>query len=97
MFLMTLAQIVGVLANALVMLVIVQFVIGLLFSFNVISARQGFMMQLYNAIGMLLDPILRPIRRILPNTGAIDFSPIVLILGLTILQTILQNLAMSYG
>lgn len=71
--------------RAIVFLVIIQFIIGLLFSFNVVSPRNDFLMQVYNSINSLLDPLLKPIRRILPDTGAIDFSPLVLILGLNAL------------
>ncbi len=87
-----LSQIIGVLASALIMLVIVQFVIGLLFAFNVVSPSNEFLMAVYNSINRLLEPILGPIRRILPDTGAIDFSPLVLIIGLNILQIVLRSL-----
>jgi YggT family protein len=41
---------------------------------------------------MILDPFLKPIRRIMPDTGMIDFSPIVLIIGLRIIQMLLGGL-----
>ena len=88
-------QILGMLINVLVMLVIIQFVIGLLFAFNVINQGNQFMVQVYNSINWLLDPILSPIRRILPQTGAIDFSPLVLILGLNAIMIVLTNVAVG--
>ncbi|MHA6317880.1 YggT family protein [Altererythrobacter sp. CAU 1778] len=97
MLLVTLVQILDVLINVLVMLIIIQFVIGLLFAFNVINASNQFITQVYTSIDALLRPVLNPIRRIMPNAGAIDFSPLVLIIGLTILQIILTNLAYSYA
>ena len=45
------------------------------------------------AVNALLDPVLRPIRRIMPATGALDLSPMVLIIGLTIVQIVVKNLA----
>jgi len=75
--------------NLLVMLVIVQFVLSLLIAFNVVNMQNQFVEGLWRAINALLDPILRPIRRILPDTGMIDFSPLVLIFGLTILHRVL--------
>ncbi|KLI64540.1 YggT family protein [Aurantiacibacter marinus] len=87
-----LIQIVGLLTSAIVMLVIVQFVIGLLFAFNVVSPSNQFLTQVYNSINSLLEPILGPIRRILPQTGAIDFSPLVLIILLQIVGIVLDNL-----
>ncbi len=95
MLLVTIAQILGVLINVLVMLVIVQFVIGLLFAFNVLGRGNPFFMAVYDAINSLLEPVLRPIRRIMPATGALDFSPLVLIVGLTILEIIVNNLAVA--
>ena len=85
-------QIISMLANVIIMLVIVQFVISLLFAFNVVNTSNQFVVQVYNAIDALLRPILDPIRRIMPNTGAIDFSPLVLILGLNIILIVLGNL-----
>lgn len=85
-------QILGMLINVLVMLIIVQFIIGLLFAFNVINTSNQFMVQVYNSINALLEPVLGPIRRIMPNTGAIDFSPLVLILGLNAIMIVLGSL-----
>ena len=93
MLLFTLVQIVELLTNVLVMLIIVQFVIGLLFAFNVINTGNQFAMTVYNSINSLLSPVLDPIRRIMPRTGAIDFSPLVLIILLQILLIVLSNLA----
>lgn len=88
-------QILGMLINVLVMLVIIQFVIGLLFAFNVINHSNQFVVQIYNSINSLLEPVLSPIRRILPQTGAIDFSPLVLILLLNALMIVLSNVVSS--
>lgn len=95
MLLLTLSQIVGYLINIIIILVIVQFVLSLLVSFNVVSMRSNWVAAIWTSVSALLDPILSPIRRILPNTGAIDFSPLVLIVALNIINIILQNLAYS--
>lgn len=86
-----LIQIIGLITSVIVMLVIVQFVIGLLFSFNVVNSSNQFMVQVYRSINALLEPVLGPIRRVMPDTGAIDFSPLVLILLLQILRIILSS------
>ena len=86
-----LIQIISLLTNVVVMLVIVQFVIGLLFAFNVVNSSNQFLTQVYRSINALLEPVLGPIRRIMPDTGAIDFSPLVLILLLQILLIILGS------
>ena len=44
---------------------------------------------------MLLDPVLRPVRRLMPDTGAIDFSPLVVIVLLNVLLIVLGNAAQA--
>lgn len=84
-------EIIAMLTNVLVMLIIIQFIIGLLFAFNVVNTSNDFLMAFYNSINRLLDPVLRPIRNILPQTGAIDFSPLVLIVLLNVILIVLGN------
>ncbi|MEM1053439.1 MAG: YggT family protein [Pseudomonadota bacterium] len=91
----TLIQIVSLLVNVFVMLVIVQFVIGLLFAFNVVNASNQFLMQVYESVNRLMDPILRPVRNIMPQTGALDLSPLVVIVGAQILLIVLNSVAQS--
>ena len=88
-------DIISILTSALVMLIIIQFVIGLLFAFNVVSPTNQFLMAFYTSINSLLDPLLRPIRKVMPDTGTIDFSPLVLILGLQILLIVLDGVIRS--
>ena len=87
----TIYQIVEMLTNVLVMLIIIQFIIGLLFAFNVVNRSNDFLASFYMAINRFLEPVLRPIRNLLPNTGAIDFSPLVLIIVLNIVLIVLGN------
>ncbi len=79
------------LANAANMLVIIWFIIGLLFSFNVIGRDNTFFVAVHDAIARLFEPILRPIRRLLPDTGAIDFSPMVLLLLIYAIIIVLES------
>ena len=87
----TVYQIIAMLTNILVMLIIIQFIIGLLFAFNVVNRSNDFLASFYMAINRFLEPVLRPIRNILPNTGAIDFSPLVLIILLNVVLIVLGN------
>jgi YggT family protein len=87
----TIVGVLSILANVIIALVIVQFIISLLFAFNVINSRNQFLLQIYSSINALLDPILRPIRRILPDTGAIDFSPLALIVLINIVIYVLAS------
>ena len=97
MLLFAVADIVAYLINILVTIIIVQFVLSLLISFNVVNLHNQFVAAVWQAVNALLDPILRPVRklmaRILPDTGALDFSPLVLIVALTVLQKIVAYMA----
>jgi len=88
-------EIVALLTQAFVMLIIIQFVIGLLFAFNVISPSNDFLRQVYESINRLLEPILRPIRNVMPQTGALDLSPLVVILLAQILLIVLKNVLLA--
>jgi YggT family protein len=87
-----LIQIFIMLANTANMLVIIWFIIGLLFSFNVIGRDNTFFVAVHDAIARLFEPVLRPIRRVLPDTGAIDFSPMVLLLLIYAVIIVLESL-----
>ncbi len=87
-----LIQIFIMLANTANMLVIIWFIIGLLFSFNVIGRDNTFFVAVHDAIARLFEPVLRPIRRVLPDTGAIDFSPMVLLLLIYAIIIVLESL-----
>ena len=89
--LITLYQIVSMISSVFVMLIIIQFIIGLLFAFNVVG-RNEFLLGFYDGINRLLDPILRPIRNLMPNTGMVDFSPLVVIILLQIILIVLENI-----
>lgn len=89
--------ILGLLASIVSTVVIVQFILSLLLAFNVVSMHNQFVSALWSGLNAILDPILQPIRRHMPNTGAIDFSPIVLLLGIRILMIILAYIGRHYG
>jgi YggT family protein len=79
-------QIIEFLLNILKWIVIIQAVLSWLVAFNVINTYNDFVRQLLFALDKILNPLLNPIRRILPDLGGLDFSPMVLILVIIILQ-----------
>lgn len=95
--LLAVQDIIALLVRVFVMLIIVQFVIGLLFTFNVISPTNDFLRQVYDSINRLVEPVLRPIRNIMPQTGALDLSPLVVIIGAQILLIVLDATIKSIG
>jgi YggT family protein len=90
--LLALISILGYLMTILSTVVIVQFILSLLIAFNVVSLSNNIVASIWHALNMILDPFLKPIRKIMPDTGMIDFSPMVLLIGLRILQMLLMGL-----
>ncbi|WP_333838233.1 YggT family protein [Novosphingobium sp.] len=95
MLLYTIVQMIDYLISVVSMVVIVQFVMGLLISFNVINTSNNAVIAIWRALNAILEPLLAPIRRFMPNTGAIDFSPMVLIVLLNLLSILLRGIAAS--
>ena len=84
-------------ANVITTAVIVQFILGLLISFNVVNYHNQLVSALWTALNAILDPILAPIKRRMPATGGIDFSPIVLLLLIQVAIIILSYVGRQVG
>ena len=72
-----------------VWIIILSAVFSWLVAFNVVNPRNQFVATVLNILYQLTEPLLRPIRRMLPNFGAIDVSPIVLLLAVFFLQRVI--------
>ncbi len=91
--LLALFQIVDVLLQVLWWIIIVQLVLSWLVAFNVINTHNDFVRTFYNALDRLTRPLYAPIRKILPDFGGLDFSPVVILLLIFVLRTLLAGLA----
>ncbi len=80
-------------------IVIIQVILSWLINFDVINARQPLVGQIWRGLTNLTEPIYRPIRSVLPDMGGIDLSPLVVLLGLTALQIVVNNnlAPLAYG
>ena len=74
-----------------VWILIAQVVMSWLVSFNIVNSRQPFVRQVGMVLWRLTEPLLGPIRRLLPNMGGIDISPIILILVLHFMRILIIN------
>ncbi|WP_294190647.1 YggT family protein [uncultured Sphingomonas sp.] len=95
MLILTIIQILQVLLNVVWWVIIIQFVLSLLIVFNVINTSSPFIRSLHDGLDRLTDPLYRPIRRMLPNTGGIDFAPMIVLVLMAIANIILNNVAAS--
>ena len=72
---------------------IVNIVLSWLTTFDIINISNRFVYAVLEASYKLTDPLLNPIRRVMPNIGGLDFSPVILFL----LLGFLRNLLREYG
>ncbi|HAA93748.1 MAG: hypothetical protein CMM48_07545 [Rhodospirillaceae bacterium] len=68
---------------------IVSVILSWLVAFNVINTHNQFVSLVGNFLYRVTEPLLGPIRRMLPNFGGLDISPVVLILLLIFAQKLL--------
>ncbi|MGW9231582.1 YggT family protein [Pseudorhizobium sp. NPDC055634] len=86
---LALFQTIDLALNLYTWILIASAIFSWLYAFNVINSRNQFV----NAIGTFLynvtEPVLRPIRRIMPDLGGIDISPIIVLLIIFFLRSLL--------
>ncbi len=73
-----------------VWLLIATAVMSWLVAFNVVNMRNDIVRTIWNFLYQITEPVLRPIRNILPNLGGVDISPIILLLVIFFIQRVIQ-------
>lgn len=77
------------LITLVIYIVVAQAILSWLVAFNVVNTHNNFVRTVLVTLDRLLDPMLRPIRRFMPDLGGIDLSPMVLILALIFIRDVL--------
>lgn len=95
----TLLGILRILLNVANWIIIAQIILSLLIAFNVINTYNDAVRQIYQGLTRMTEPLYRPIRRILPDFGPLDFSPAVVLIGIQILDYVFARMqaSLSYG
>ncbi len=80
-----------------VYVIIAGVIMSWLMAFGVINAYNPMVRSIWQALNAVTEPLLRPIRAMLPNMGGIDISPIILLLACTFMQSVvLPNIAKAF-
>ncbi len=87
----TLYEALQLLLNVVWWIMITHIILSWLINFQVLNLRQPIVAQLWDGLSRLLEPIYAPIRSILPRTGGLDLAPLVVFIGIIILQRALAN------
>jgi YggT family protein len=72
-------------------IIVIQAILSWLVAFNVINIHNDFVRAFLHALDRITAPLYRPIRKILPDFGGLDFSPIVILLLIWVIQELLQG------
>jgi YggT family protein len=72
--------------------IIIAIIVQMLVQFNVISITNDVVRQIYNGLRRFTDTICVPVRRFLPDMGGIDFSPVIILVGISGLQYFISRL-----
>ncbi len=78
-----------------VWVIIIQAILSWLVAFNVVNTSSNFVRTLLTGLDRVTAPLYRPIRKILPDFGGIDFSPIVLILLIQVVRKLVEGVALE--
>ena len=79
-------------------IIIIQAILSWLIAFNIINMQSDFVRQFLYALDKITEPVYRPIRKILPDFGALDLSPLVVLLIISFVQrSVLPAIFSSFG
>jgi len=85
---LTIFKIILLLLDVAFFILLVHVIMSWLLNFNVLNLRQPVVASIWDGLSRLLEPVYRPIRRMLPNTGGLDLAPLVVFLIIIILRDI---------
>lgn len=94
--LIAIVDIADLLLTILTWIIIVQVALSWLFVLNVLNTSSHGVRTFAVAIDRLTAPIYRPIRRVMPDFGGIDFSPLVILVLIQVIKKLLSGVVMQY-
>ncbi len=86
-----LAELIHAVFSIYIYVLIASALFSWLVAFKVVNTNNRFVFTVLNVLHRLTEPALRPIRRIIPNLGGIDISPVILILILVFARNLIVD------
>jgi len=88
---LSLLQILLMILGIVKVIIFIHFIMSWLISFQVLNMHQPFVYQVWSGLNRLLEPVYGPIRRLLPNMGGLDLSPLVALIAVYALEIVIRN------
>jgi len=76
--------------------VLAMIVVSWLIAFNVVNTRNQFVSTVWRVLNQMTEPVLRPIRRIMPNFSGLDLSPLILFIIIYFIEQIIGHYIYPY-
>ena len=93
---LSLIQILLLILDIVWFIILAQVIMSWLINFQVLNLHQQLVAQIWYGLNRILEPVYGPIRRILPNMGGLDLTPLVVLIGVYALRIILINNAVYF-
>ncbi|RLJ99938.1 YggT family protein [Ruegeria conchae] len=93
---LSLIQILLLILDIVWFIILAHVIMSWLINFQVLNLHQQLVAQIWYGLNRILEPIYSPIRRILPNMGGLDLTPLVVLIGVYALRIILINNAVYF-
>ena len=94
--LIALFNIADLLLRVLGWIIIVQVILSWLIAFNVLNTSSQGLRAFVGALERITDPLYRPIRKVMPDFGGIDFSPLVILILIQVIKRLLAGVVTQY-
>ncbi|HKL46042.1 MAG TPA: YggT family protein [Roseovarius sp.] len=89
-------QILMLILDVLWFFIIAHVIMSWLINFQVLNLHQEFVARIWDMLNRILEPLYRPIRRILPPMSGIDLAPLVALIAVYALRIVLTNNMMAF-
>jgi YggT family protein len=94
--LIAIVEIAKLLLSVLTWIIIIQVLLSWLLAFNVLNTSSGGVRAFVIALDRITAPLYRPVRRLLPDFGGIDFSPLVILILIQVISKLLDGVVTQY-
>ena len=94
--LIALVDIANLLLTILTWIIIIQVILSWLLAFNVLNTSSQGVRSIAVAMDRITAPLYRPIRRLLPDFGGIDFSPLAILILIQVIKKLLAGVVTQY-
>ena len=86
---LSILNLIDLVLNIYTWIIIVAVIVSWLVAFNIINGHNDIVRQIRYALYRITEPVLGPIRRVLPDLGGIDISPLVALIAIWFIRSLL--------